>query len=93
MAEIYLAQMAGSDGFSKLVVVKRLLADLAKDNEYVQMFLDEARINARLNHSNIVQVLELGEVDGQYFIAMEYVSGLSIAQVGKLATQRKKKNK
>ena len=88
MAEIYLAQMAGSDGFSKLVVVKRLLADLAKDNEYVQMFLDEARINARLNHSNIVQVLELGEVDGQYFIAMEYVSGLSIAQVGKLATQR-----
>ena len=42
MAEIYLAQMAGSDGFSKLVVVKRLLADLAKDNEYVQMFLDEA---------------------------------------------------
>ncbi|HNI59600.1 MAG TPA: serine/threonine-protein kinase [Pseudomonadota bacterium] len=88
MAEIYLARMAGSDGFSKLVVVKRLLADLAKDKEYVQMFLDEARINARLNHSNIVQVLELGEVDGQYFIAMEYVSGLSVAQVGKLATQR-----
>jgi serine/threonine-protein kinase len=88
MAEIYLARMAGSDGFSKLVVVKRLLADLAKDKEYVQMFLDEARINARLNHSNIVQVLELGEVDGQYFIAMEYVSGLSIAQIGKLATQR-----
>lgn len=88
MAEIYLARMAGSDGFSKLVVVKRLLADLAKDKEYVQMFLDEARINARLNHSNIVQVLELGEVDGQYFITMEYVSGLSVAQVGKLATQR-----
>ena len=88
MAEIYLARMAGSDGFSKLVVVKRLLADLAKDKEYIQMFLDEARINARLNHSNIVQVLELGEVDGQYFIAMEYVSGLSIAQIGKLATQR-----
>lgn len=88
MAEIYLAKMAGSDGFSKLVVVKRLLADLAKDKEYVQMFLDEARINARLNHSNIVQVLELGEVDGQYFIAMEYVSGLSVAQVGKLSTQR-----
>lgn len=88
MAEIYLARMDGSDGFSKLVVVKRLLADLAKDKDYVQMFLDEARINARLNHSNIVQVLELGEVDGQYFIAMEYVSGLSIAQIGKLSTQR-----
>ena len=88
MAEIYLARMDGSDGFSKLVVVKRLLADLAKDKDYVQMFLDEARINARLNHSNIVQVLELGEVDGQYFIAMEYVSGLSVAQIGKLSTQR-----
>ena len=88
MAEIYLARMDGSDGFSKLVVVKRLLADLAKDKEYIQMFLDEARINARLNHSNIVQVLELGEVDGQYFIAMEYVSGLSVAQIGKLSTQR-----
>ncbi|MBP6741454.1 MAG: protein kinase [Deltaproteobacteria bacterium] len=88
MAEIYLARMGGSDGFSKLVVVKRLLSQMSADPEFVQMFLDEARINARLSHSNIVQVLELGEVDGQYFIAMEYVSGLSVAQVGKLATQR-----
>ena len=88
MAEIYLARMGGTDGFSKLVVVKRLLANMASDHEFIQMFLDEARINARLSHSNIVQVLELGEVDKQYFIAMEYVSGLSVAQVGKLATQR-----
>jgi serine/threonine-protein kinase len=88
MAEIYLARMGGTDGFSKLVVVKRLLAQMESDQEFIQMFLDEARINARLSHSNIVQVLELGEVNGQYFIAMEYVSGLSVAQVGKLATQR-----
>lgn len=88
MAEIYLARMGGSDGFSKLVVVKRLLAQMASDQEFIQMFLDEARINARLSHSNIVQVLELGEFEKQYFIAMEYVSGLSVAQVGKLATQR-----
>ena len=88
MAEIYLARMGGSDGFSKLVVVKRLLSQMANDQEFIQMFLDEARINARLSHSNIVQVLELGEFDKQYFIAMEYVSGLSVAQVGKLATQR-----
>lgn len=88
MAEIYLARVAGAEGFSKLVVVKRLLDKLAPDPEFVQMFLDEARINARLSHSNIVQVLELGEVDGQYFMAMEYVSGLSVAQVGRLATQR-----
>jgi len=88
MAEIYLARMGGTDGFSKLVVVKRLLSQMANDQEFIQMFLDEARINARLSHSNIVQVLELGEFDKQYFIAMEYVSGLSVAQVGKLATQR-----
>jgi serine/threonine-protein kinase len=88
MAEIYLARVAGAEGFSKLVVVKKLLEKLAGDPEFVQMFLDEARINARLSHSNIVQVLELGEVDGQYFMAMEYVSGLSVAQVGRLATQR-----
>jgi serine/threonine-protein kinase len=88
MAEIYLARVAGAEGFSKLVVVKRLLDKLAGDPEFVQMFLDEARINARLSHANIVQVLELGEVDGQYFMAMEYISGLSVAQVGRLATQR-----
>jgi len=59
MAEIYLARVAGAEGFTKLVVVKRLLDKLAGDPEFVQMFLDEARINARLSHSNIVQVLEL----------------------------------
>jgi len=52
------------------------------------MFLDEARINARLSHSNIVQVLELGQVEGKYFMAMEYVPGLSVAQVGRKSTQR-----
>jgi serine/threonine protein kinase len=52
------------------------------------MFLDEARINARLSHSNVVQVIELGQVEGKYFMAMEYVAGLSVAQVGKKATQR-----
>src|SRR5690348_2826715 len=88
MAEIWLARVSGAAGFEKLVVIKRLLDKLAEEQEYVEMFLDEARINARLSHSNIVQVLELGEVDGQYFLAMEYVPGLSGVQVGKRATQR-----
>ncbi len=88
MAEIYLARMTGTDGFSKLVVVKRLLQSLANDKEFIEMFLDEARINARLSHSNVVQVLDLGEVDGQYFMAMEYVTGMSVAQVGRMAAQR-----
>jgi len=88
MADIFLAKIHGESGFEKLVVVKRLLDKLALDPEYVEMFLDEARINARLSHTNVVQVLELGKVDGMYFMAMEYVSGLSVAQIGKLTTQR-----
>jgi serine/threonine protein kinase len=88
MAEIWLARVSGEAGFEKLVVIKRLLDDLAVNPDYVEMFLDEARINARLSHSNVVQVLELGQVEGKYFMAMEYVAGLSVAQVGKKATQR-----
>ena len=68
MAEIYLARMGGTDGFSKLVVVKRLLSQMANDQEFIQMFLDEARINARLSHSNIVQVLELTNSSVQPYI-------------------------
>jgi serine/threonine-protein kinase len=88
MAEIWLARISGTAGFEKRVVVKRLLDKLAVDQEYVEMFLDEARINARLSHSNVVEVLELGQVEGKYFMAMEYVPGLSVSQVGKKSTQR-----
>jgi serine/threonine protein kinase len=88
MAEIWLARVSGMAGFEKLVVIKRLLDKLAVDQEYVEMFLDEARINARLTHSNIVQVLELGQVEGKYFMAMEFVPGLSVSQVGKRATKQ-----
>ena len=87
MAEVWLARVSGMAGFEKLVVIKRLLDKLAVDSEYVEMFLDEARINARLTHSNVVQVLELGQVEGKYFMAMEYVPGLSVSQVGKRATK------
>jgi serine/threonine-protein kinase len=89
MAEIWLARVSGMAGFEKLIVIKRLLDQLARDPEYVEMFLDEARINARLTHSNVVTVLELGQVEGKYFMAMEYVPGLSVQLVGKYATQRK----
>ena len=88
MAEIWLARVSGMAGFEKRVVIKRLLDKLAVDHEYVEMFLDEARINARLSHSNVVEVLELGQVEGKYFMAMEYVPGLSLSQVGKKSTQR-----
>ena len=78
LAEIWLARQTGLGGFEKLVVVKRLLERLQDDAEYVDMFLDEARINARLQHTNVLQVYELGEVDGRYFLTMEYVEGLPL---------------
>ena len=88
MAEVLLAKMHGAAGFEKLVVIKRLLEKLASDKQYVDMFLDEAKIAARLSHSNIVQVLELGEVDGQYFIAMEFLAGLNVSTLAKKAQAR-----
>ncbi|MHB8417312.1 MAG: serine/threonine-protein kinase [Myxococcales bacterium] len=75
MAEIWLASADGPEGFRKRLVVKKILPHLADDEEFVRMFLDEARIAARLNHPNIVQIFDLGEADGSYFIAMEYVPG------------------
>src|SRR5262245_14853402 len=87
-AEVYLARIVGEAGFAKIVVVKRLLEHLAQDREFVDMFLDEAKLGARLDHSNIVQTLELGQFDGRYFIAMEYVAGLSLAHLAGKAQQR-----
>ncbi|SET36741.1 serine/threonine protein kinase [Stigmatella erecta] len=89
MGQVFLARQKGPVGFQKLLVVKRLLPHLSEEEEFIQMFLDEARIAALLNHPNIAQIYELGEVDGIYFIAMEYVHGEAIAEVNKRAVQRK----
>jgi hypothetical protein len=75
MAEIYLARASGPEGFEKVVVIKRILPRLASSREVVTMFLDEARIAATLHHSNIVQVYDIGESDGEYFFAMELLHG------------------
>jgi eukaryotic-like serine/threonine-protein kinase len=75
MGAVYLARQKGPVGFQKLLVVKRLLPHLSEDDEFLQMFFDEARIAALLNHPNIAQIYEMGDVDGQYYIAMEYVHG------------------
>jgi serine/threonine protein kinase len=75
MAEIYLARQAAMAGFEKEVVIKRLRAELADDPRIVEMFLDEARIGALLNHPNIVHVYDVDEQDGIPYIAMEYIVG------------------
>ena len=76
MAEIFKAKSHGAHGFEKTLVVKRILPQLAEDPGFVDMFIDEAKVTVRINHPKVVQVLDFGEVDGQYFIAMEYVEGV-----------------
>lgn len=75
MAEVFLANVDGPMGFQKKCVVKRILPHFSDDPQFVQMFLGEARLAAELNHPNLVQIFDFGEVDGQYFIAMEYIEG------------------
>ena len=79
MAEVLLGRLAGADGFSRQVVIKRVLAQHLANQEFLTMFRDEARITANLYHGNIVQVIEFGEVDGQYYLVLEYVDGASLA--------------
>lgn len=87
-AEIYLARISSTSGFEKYLVVKCLLDHLADDPEFVRMFLDEARISAQLDHSNIVQTLELAEHEGRYFLVMEYLAGMSVAQMARKTQER-----
>jgi tRNA A-37 threonylcarbamoyl transferase component Bud32 len=75
MGEIYLARTEGPGGFRKHVIIKKLLPHLADDPEFVNRFVDEARIATSLTHGNILPVFDLGRVDGEYFIAMEYLPG------------------
>src|SRR3954467_5817969 len=75
MAEVFLAVIRGPAGVNKLVVVKQIRPQLAEDPEFLAMFLDEARLAARLSHPNVVQTNEVGQEDNRYFISMEYLEG------------------
>ena len=79
MADVYRCRLRGPGGFEKIVVVKRIRPERAADPCFVNMFLDEARLVASLNHPNIVQVFEIGEADGLPYIAMEYVKGPTLS--------------
>ena len=88
MAEVFLARQRGPQGFEKECVIKRILPKLAVDEQFVRMFLDEARIAAPLSHPNIVQIFDLGEAaPREYFIAMEYVQGVDLQQIIDAGTQ------
>jgi serine/threonine protein kinase len=75
MAEVILARVQGIEGFERHVVIKKIRDESARDDRFVQMFLDEARLAASLHHNNIVQVYDIGQENGEYFFTMEYVHG------------------
>lgn len=81
MAEIFIAEQHGPAGFAKTLCIKRILQSYANDSTFIEMFLDEARTAAKLSHPNIVQIFELGEIDGSYYIAMEYIKGASLSKI------------
>src|SRR5678816_1134873 len=78
MGEIFLARLSGAEGFEKLYVIKRVLEHLADDDRFRQMLIAEARIASKMSHPNICQVFELGETEGQLYIVMEYLEGVSV---------------
>jgi serine/threonine protein kinase len=91
MAEIYLARVRGSAGFEKLVVIKRILPTVADDPKFVQMFLEEARLAATLQHPNIADVYEVGEHEGSPFFAMEFVHGQDVRSMRFAVRDRKER--
>ncbi len=81
MATVYLARFVGVAGFKRFVAIKRLHPHLAKEQDFIQMFLDEARLASRLHHPNVVPILEIGMQGEQYYLVMEYIEGDTVAHL------------
>jgi serine/threonine protein kinase len=88
MAEVFKGKRSGVEGFEKIVAVKRILPHLSDNQEFVKMFIDEAKMVAGLTHPNIVQIFDLGKIEKTYFIAMEYVHGRDLRTIVKRAKER-----
>jgi serine/threonine protein kinase len=89
MSEIYLAHQTGIAGFNKLVVIKTILPDIGGEEDFVRMFLDEARTTAAFNHPNIAQVFELDTDEDQLYMAMEFVGGCTLVEMARACRQAK----
>ncbi len=81
MAEVYKAKTVGVEGFEKTVAIKRILPSVAEDEEFIKMFVDEAKITSQLSHANLAATFDLGKIDDTYYIAMEYVPGKDLRAV------------
>jgi TonB family protein len=81
MADVYKARMMGMEGFQKTVAIKRILSTLTDSDEFVRMFIDEAKLAAQLNHNNIIHIYDLGKINRSHYIAMEYIEGRDLRSV------------
>ena len=81
MATVFLARLSGVGGFQRFVAIKRLHPHLAREPEFIEMFLEEARLAARIHHPNVVPILEIGQSDQGYYIVMEYVEGDTLGRL------------
>src|SRR5205807_2701505 len=88
MAEVFKAKAFGVEGFKRLLAVKRILPNIAEDQEFITMFIDEAKIAVQLSHANIAQIFDLGKVEESYFIALEYVPGKDLRALFDRCKQR-----
>lgn len=88
MAEVFRAKQFGVEGFARLVAIKRILPNISKDEDFIEMFVDEAKLTVQLQHANVVQVFDLGKADDRFYIAMEYVSGGDLRTVWDRARKR-----
>ena len=81
MATVYLARLAGVGGFQRFVAIKRLHPHLASEEEFIEMFLDEARLAAGIHHPHVVPILEVGQNESGYYLVMEYIEGDTLARI------------
>ncbi|MBL8112158.1 MAG: protein kinase, partial [Acidobacteria bacterium] len=88
MAEVYKARMKGEEGFEKIVAIKRILPHMADNDDFITMFVDEAKLAAQLTHNNIIHIYDLGRVDAYHYIAMEYVEGKDLRSILKMGQER-----
>lgn len=87
MAEVFVGMATSIKGFDKTVAIKRVLPNLTRNRKFVRMFLDEARLSLLLNHTNVVQVFDVGQADGTYFIVMEFIDGVNLKALLEAADQ------
>src|SRR5438270_380219 len=88
MAEVWKARMRGVEGFQKIVAIKKILPHLSDNQDFIEMFIDEAKLAAQLNHNNIIHIYDLGKIQSSYYIAMEYVDGSDLKTILKRAQER-----